>query len=167
MKCSSNMTCLGGRFMKSKKMLKRMIAAALSTAVMLTAVAPVTNAQTVEKTDEETLGISQASVSRGMIAAPTGKYYCISTGREDSWINVASGGTACSFNNVYSSDAGGYVTGTGSHTRTTTNKDSFQFYLNSWHYHNQSTHYNYTITISVQIIGADYVLANGEIYVKR
>ena len=44
MKCSSNMTCLGGRFMKSKKMLKRMIAAALSTAVMLTAVAPVTNA---------------------------------------------------------------------------------------------------------------------------
>ena len=33
--------------MKSKKMLKRMIAAALSTAVMLTAVAPVTNAQTV------------------------------------------------------------------------------------------------------------------------
>ena len=44
--------------MKSKKMLKRMIAAALSTAVMLTAVAPVTNAQTVEKTDEETLGIS-------------------------------------------------------------------------------------------------------------
>ena len=33
-----------GRFMKSKKMLKRMIAAALSTAVMLTAVAPVTNA---------------------------------------------------------------------------------------------------------------------------
>ena len=65
--------------MKSKKMLKRMIAAALSTAVMLTAVAPVTNAQTVEKTDEETLGISQASVARGMIAAPTGKYYCIST----------------------------------------------------------------------------------------
>lgn len=32
---------------------------------------------------------------------------------------------------------------------------------------NQSTHYSYTITISVQIIGADYVLANGEIYVKR
>lgn len=146
---------------------KRMVTAMLSATMALTAFTSVVSAQTIDNRSQEALGTSQTSVARAIIGAPTGTYYCLSTGREDSWINIASGGTACTFNNVYSSDAGGYVTGTGSHNRTTTSMNSFNFYLNNWHYHNQSTTYSYTITIGVQIIDDDYVLANGEIYAKK
>lgn len=60
------------------------------------------SAQTIESIPA---GLSQKEVTpRGLVSLPAGTYYCLSTGRSDSYINISTDGISCTFNNVYSTE---------------------------------------------------------------
>ena len=148
-----------------KRGTSRIIAVLLSVIGTISLFSNTVSAQTIESIPA---GLSQKEVTpRGLVSLPAGTYYCLSTGRSDSYINISTDGISCTFNNVYSTEKNSFVSGSGKHTYSAS--PSFTFYLTSWTYNGQSTVHtgpSNWIYIETTYSGGDFILANGEIYVR-
>lgn len=154
--------------MKFFKKLFTLAMAAVTAAVCLTTTA---FAENVREYVPDSANRFNAQNSRSVSKLPDGTYYCLSTGREDAYIEIVNRGfydTAprAYFYKVYAGSGKGYVTGNGDYIFPSST-ESITFQIKSWHTVGSSNNSTIQIDVTASYIDEDIVMFNGEIFVKR
>ncbi len=151
------------------KKAKRIISSIIMANLLITSASTAVSAEFIETTSP--VNLESENIARSMVSLPEGVYYCLSGSRTNSYIEIVNNNAGTRYDqtvyyyDVYSREAGGYVSGSGYHTYSLSYQ--FNFCINYWHITGSTKNNTTTLIIPTTYSGGDFILVNGEIYSRK